>query len=65
LEEWKVDDLVKCSFCGSKIAPGTGKMVVLKTGATRYFCSRKCEKNWKMGRDPKKIKWTETFREQK
>ncbi len=54
--------MVKCYFCGKKIAPGTGKMLVLKSGAIRYFCSRKCEKNYKMGRDPKKEKWTEIFR---
>jgi large subunit ribosomal protein L24e len=54
--------LTKCSFCGGKISIGTGKMVVLKSGVIKYFCSRKCEKNYKMGRDPKKIKWTEIFR---
>jgi len=57
--------LVKCSFCGSKLAPGTGKMLVLKTGAVRYFCSSKCERNWGMGRDSKKIRWTEIFRKEK
>jgi large subunit ribosomal protein L24e len=54
--------LTKCSFCGGKINIGTGKMLVLKSGVIKYFCSRKCEKNWKMGRDPKRIKWTEIFR---
>lgn len=62
LGRWKVDKLTKCSFCGGKIKIGTGKMLVLKSGVVRYFCSKKCEKNWKMGRDPKKTKWTETFR---
>lgn len=53
---------MKCYFCGKKIPSGKGKMLVLKSGVIRYFCSRKCEKNWKMGRDPKKIRWTETYR---
>lgn len=44
---------------------GTGKMFVLKSGSIKYFCSRKCERNWEMGRDPKKTKWTKTFRKGK
>ncbi|MEX2738129.1 MAG: 50S ribosomal protein L24e [Candidatus Wukongarchaeota archaeon] len=58
-------DLTKCSFCGSKLTQGTGKMLVLKSGVIRYFCSSKCEGSWKMGRDPKKIRWTEIFRKEK
>lgn len=53
---------LKCSFCGEKLKEGTGKMLVLKSGIIRYFCSKKCKKNWKMGRNPKKEKWTEIFR---
>ncbi|MEM0473594.1 MAG: 50S ribosomal protein L24e [Candidatus Aenigmatarchaeota archaeon] len=49
---------LKCSFCGEKIKPGTGKMYVLKSNVVKYFCSKKCEKNWHMGRDPKKLKWS-------
>jgi len=54
--------VVKCSFCGETIKPGTGKMLVLKSGVIKYFCSRKCERNWKLGRDPKKLKWTKFYR---
>jgi len=54
--------LAKCSFCGRKIKIGTGKMLVTKSGLIKYFCSRKCEKNFHMGRDPKRTKWTEIFR---
>lgn len=57
--------MVKCSFCGNNLKPGTGKMLVLKSSSIRYFCSKKCEKNWRMKRDPKKVRWTETFRKQK
>jgi large subunit ribosomal protein L24e len=39
-------------------------MLVIKSGTVRYFCSKKCEKNWKMGRDPKKTKWTKLSRKQ-
>jgi large subunit ribosomal protein L24e len=43
---------------------GIGKMLILKSGTVRYFCSKKCEKNWKMGRNPKNIKWTKISRKQ-
>jgi len=49
---------MKCSFCGKTIKKGTGKMFVKTNGEILYFCSSKCEKNYKLGRDPKKLKWT-------
>ncbi|HIQ33007.1 MAG TPA: 50S ribosomal protein L24 [Methanothermococcus okinawensis] len=58
--EWK-----RCSFCGGKIEPGTGKMYVKKDGSILLFCSSKCEKNYKLGRDPRKLKWTNIYHELK
>jgi large subunit ribosomal protein L24e len=53
---------MKCSFCGIEIPPGTGLMYVQKDGKIFYFCGRKCEKNMlKLGRKPRKIKWTEEY----
>jgi large subunit ribosomal protein L24e len=49
---------MKCSFCGKTIKTGTGKMFVKNTGEIYYFDSSKCEKNFLMGREPKKLKWT-------
>lgn len=50
--------MVKCSFCGNEITPGTGLLFVRNDGKTFYYCSRKCEKNMlKLGRNPRKIKW--------
>ncbi|MFH8080352.1 MAG: 50S ribosomal protein L24 [Candidatus Aenigmatarchaeota archaeon] len=49
--------MAKCSFCGKKLITGKGKMLVLNSNVIKYFCSRKCEKSWKMGRDPQKLKW--------
>jgi large subunit ribosomal protein L24e len=49
--------MAKCSFCAEKIEDGTGKAVVLKTGKMFWFCSSKCERSHKMGRDPRKVKW--------
>lgn len=53
--------MVKCSFCGKTVPESKGKMVVKLTGQVLYFCKAKCEKNWKMGRDPKKLKWTTLY----
>ncbi len=53
----------KCTFCGNEIEPGTGLMYVKKDGTIFYFCSGKCRKNMlKLGRDPKKFKWTKFYR---
>ena len=40
-------------------------MFVTNANKVYYFCSGKCEKNWNMGRNPKKLKWTEDFRKAK
>jgi len=34
-----------CSFCGTPVAFGTGKMFVKKDAKILWFCSRRCEKN--------------------
>ncbi|MEK6941791.1 MAG: 50S ribosomal protein L24e [archaeon] len=51
--------MVNCSFCGSGIERGTGKIFAKKDGTIFYFCSRKCEKNLlELERSPQKVKWT-------
>lgn len=53
--------MVKCSFCGREITnPATHYIYVTKSGRIYHFCSGKCRKNFLLGRDPKKIKWTST-----
>ncbi|MBN2517639.1 MAG: hypothetical protein JXB14_02235 [Candidatus Altiarchaeota archaeon] len=55
-----------CSFCGRSIEPGTGKMVVSLSGSISFYCSSKCEKNKiKLGRNPRKIKWTMVYQNEK
>ena len=50
---------MKCSFCGTDIPKGTGKMFVKKEGAVFFFCSRKCQKNLLvLKRSPHKTGWT-------
>lgn len=56
----------RCSFCGKIIEKGTGSMFVKKDGKVLYFCSSKCEKNLlKLGRIPRRIKWTDTYQKLK
>jgi len=56
---------MKCSFCGDEIPEGRGKMFVKNTGQVFYFCGSKCQKNFDLGRDGKKVSWTKRFAEQK
>lgn len=54
--------MANCSFCGSKIEKGTGKMYVLKTGKIYHFCKSKCEKNLlKLNRKARDFKWTKFY----
>ncbi|MEM5879029.1 MAG: 50S ribosomal protein L24e [Candidatus Aenigmatarchaeota archaeon] len=48
---------MKCSFCGGNVNESGGKMFVRTSGEIFYFCSSKCEKNFMMGREAKKLKW--------
>uniref|UniRef100_A0A7C2VLE3 Large ribosomal subunit protein eL24 n=1 Tax=Ignisphaera aggregans TaxID=334771 RepID=A0A7C2VLE3_9CREN len=50
-----------CGFCGYDIEPGTGLMYVKNDGSIIWFCSSKCLKNYKLGRDPKKLAWTKAY----
>jgi len=49
---------MKCSFCKGSVAAGSGKMFIKNTGEVFYFCSSKCEKNFILGRESKKRKWS-------
>ena len=54
--------MVKCTFCGETLRPGTGKMFVQKDGKVLYFCSMKCEKNMlKLRRKPIRTQWSSRF----
>ncbi|NOZ80108.1 MAG: 50S ribosomal protein L24e [DPANN group archaeon] len=51
--------MVKCSFSGENIPPGTGKMYIKKDGKVLYFKDSKSQKNYlKLGRKPRNTKWT-------
>lgn len=40
-------------------------MFVKNDGSIYYWCSKKCEKNFLMGRNPKKMKWTKPKKKRK
>ncbi|MEM1683358.1 MAG: 50S ribosomal protein L24e [Ignisphaera sp.] len=50
-----------CSYCANEIEPGTGLMFVRNDGTIMWFCSSKCFKNYKLGRDPKKLPWIKSY----
>jgi large subunit ribosomal protein L24e len=56
--------MAKCTFCGTNITRGTGKMFVQKDAKILNFCSSKCEKNMlKLKRKPIKTRWSMRFEE--
>jgi large subunit ribosomal protein L24e len=57
--------MVKCSFCGGIVLEGRGKMFVRNDGKIFYYCNSKCQKNWRLGREGKHIKWTDTSRKER
>ena len=58
--------MVKCIFCGKEEHAFIGIHLFKNDGSTSYFCSSKCRQNTlKLGRDKRRVGWTEAYREKK
>lgn len=58
--------MTKCVFCGKEDSPYKGVHLITNDGNMNFYCSGKCRKNaLKLGRDRKKLKWTESYAETK
>ncbi|MFC4438391.1 MULTISPECIES: 50S ribosomal protein L24e [Natrialbaceae] len=51
-----------CDYTGEEIEPGTGIMYVRNDGTILHFVDSKAEKNYKLGREPRDLEWTEAGR---
>ncbi|XP_064088434.1 large ribosomal subunit protein eL24-like isoform X1 [Macrobrachium nipponense] len=51
-----------CHYSGYKIYPGHGKTMVRTDGKTFVFLNAKCERGYRLKRNPREVRWTVLYR---
>ena len=51
-----------CSFCKINYEIPAGLTIFTVDGKSIHYCSSKCRKNAKLGRDPKRVKWVKKYK---
>merc|ERR1711915_883642 len=51
-----------CHYSGFKIYPGHGKTMVRTDGRTFVFLNSKCERGYRLKRNPRDVRWTMLYR---
>ncbi|VDN01148.1 unnamed protein product [Thelazia callipaeda] len=54
--------LETCVYSGYKIYPGHGKRLVRADGKVQIFLNKKCQRSYKLKRNPRDIPWTVLYR---